>query len=195
MRVNLRKANKIRKEIEALIAGIHVTTNVRIDPDEPAARADPLSVVAVGRSRLETEIDRYSRLSGVLARLRVAINAANAQGVDAALAEAADLERQIKLLTRIVQASPRKETKEAIKAKVERAAERMNRAEAGEWHPVQNVEVSVLDQSDIEKFAASLVDLRRKREAVEDRRVALNASTEIEIGEEDEKVLRDFSML
>jgi hypothetical protein len=193
MRINLRKAMRLRKDIEAALSEFQLPTELKLDVDAVDGLAAIEEAVSDGRKALSARLALHAGLSSVLAEVRKGINAANASGgVDAALADGAAIDREIRLQQRVAGAA-RAEASSVIAARAHRARAALGAPEQGYGRGASSATV-VSAQLVTEEMAAAaakrVLELKREREAVEDRRLALNAGTEIEIGEEGVGYLR-----
>lgn len=199
MRLNLRKANKLRKEIEGWLANARLDTSVSVNVDEPSHVTDPMGVVEEGRKVLMASVERQIAASELLARLRVEIAAANvSSGVDAVLAQAASVDRAIKVLSKL-ESTSRPETAQSLAAKVTRHRDALgSKASTGMSYydsAETTISVGVVDADTAAAASARIVELRRQKEAIEDKRLGLNAVTEIQIGEGDVGLLKEIGLV
>jgi len=199
LKVNLRKAQKLRKSIEAALASFSLATTIGIDVDDSAVASNPETFIDKGRDELKLQMGRHKALSATLARLRISIAKKNLEaGVDEILAQAAEIDRSIKLLAAV--SHPSRDTTAAITNKIQRLQRTLTRTDdeaivyrGSTTSSVLNV--SVVDQHLADEVNAIIVGLRRAKEELEDRRLEVNGSNFIEIGEDDVRVLRDMKTI
>lgn len=205
MQINLRKAQKLRKSIEGVLNAATVGVEIAIDVDDLKVVDGPVthtvtveSRIEAGRNDAKVQAERFVALSGVLARLRVAIAKKNLEaGIDEILAKSAEVERNIKLLDKL--SRPARESVDGLKVKIQRLQANLSRPN-DDMHsyrstPSSVLSVNVVDKALADDVAARVTQLRREKEELEDRRLAVNGNTFVEIGEDDEKVLRDMNVI
>ena len=189
VQITVRKAHKIRKEIETVLAARRIPVSVALSGLDARHLADPAGAVTHARdSGTVSGIEDFIRLSGILSGLRIAIgrtNFASPTGVDALLARIADVDRRIKMWKQ-VEAGDVPDTDEVVAAKLRRAKTRSESPETrryGEEDP--EITVSLVDVALRARCADALRDLKRTREALDDERLAANAREHVEIADGD----------
>lgn len=198
MKVNLRKAQKLRKAIEATLAGFSLTTTIGIDVDDAAVASNPAEFITAGRDQLKQQMGRHKALSAALARLRINIARKNFEsGIDEILAKSAEIDSSIRLLNGISQ--PGRDSIEAVATKIKRrqaALARTDEDSQASYRGNSSVfNVTVIDQALADEVSSIIVGLRRAKEELDDRRFEINGCSFIEIGEDDVNVLRDMKIV
>jgi hypothetical protein len=198
MQINLRKAQKLRKGIEGVLATMSLNTTISIDVDDAAVAGDPAARIDAGRNELLAQYKNLFALSGALARIRIAIAKANQEaGIDEILAKSAEIDRHIKIVGSISHAS--RDSIESITTKIKRAQTNLSRDDepraSHRGASSSLLTFNIVDQKMADEAIASTADLRRAKEELEDRRLAANSSTTIKIGEADVIVLRDMKII
>ena len=192
MHLPLRKALKLRKQLETALARVDLPLSVELSVLVLANRENPQDAVAEGVKALVARKERQVRLLGILRDLRIAIARENVEaGIDGFLARAADLDRRIAMEKAVVEAA-RFPGEEHLRGEVVLVHDALR---AGDRHgygePSRTVTASVVTQELRSEAARNLVALRAEREAVEDERTAANAGRRIEIADGDVELLRE----
>jgi hypothetical protein len=199
--ITLRKALRFKKQIEAALRASSTPSQVVIDIDDPAALGDIAAFLAGEEAKVVEAIEKQVRLSRILSDVRSKIEAANASGVNAILASIGHIDRQIALYKPIADAKPSQA--DLIQAKLGRKRE-ASKAPQPQSHGYghrqddgSTLQVSPLTQETISAFKAKLVALRKEKEALEDRRLALNNRDDlsIEIGDDDLGFLAELEIV
>ncbi|MCV9963958.1 hypothetical protein OIU34_18940 [Pararhizobium sp. BT-229] len=200
--ITLRKALRFKKQIEAALRVSSTPSQIVIDIDDPTALADIAAFLAAEQAKVLEGVEKQVRLSRILSDVRSKIEAANANGVNAILAGIGHIDRQIALFKPIADAKPVQA--DLIQAKLGRKREASKTSQTqshGYGHHRQDdgstLQVSPLTQETISAFKAKLVVLRKEKEALEDRRLALNNRDDlsIEIGEDDLGFLAELEIV
>lgn len=199
--ITLRKALRIKKQIEAATRSSATPVQIAIDIDDPAATADFSAYLAGQEKELLDRIERQVRLSSILSDVRSKIEAANAGGVNAILSSLGHIDRQIALYKPIAEAKAVQvdlvETKLSRKREASKTPPTPSHGYGHRQDDGSTLQVSPLSQETITTFKAKLVALRKEKEALEDRRLVLNNKDElsIEIGEGDLGFLAELEIV
>lgn len=194
MQLNLRKANKLRKTLAATAAAViaGLPLGVRLTVHDPANFADPAAVLNTQQTVLTGSIEAARRLIGITYALRAGIAQANmTSGISTELTKQAMTEELLKLFDRALKGDTRPETAhlQSILAHVKKqfetvASDRYNK-------PADAVDVPVQTKA----FRAQLEDIKRTllkdKETINDRILALNVETLVEISDDDWKFLQE----
>jgi hypothetical protein len=196
----LRKALRLKKQIEAKLSGPSFAPSVSIDIDDKAASSDVGSRLAAEQDKFMQSVTDHIRLSAVLCDLRTRIDAANnASGVTALLARLGHVDRQIALYKPIAAAEAA--DSDLVSAKLARKRDSANRSVPsvgyGRHDDATTLSASPLSREVIALFKGKLVDLRREREEIEEDRLALNNNRDhaVEIGDDVVKFLAGLDIV
>ena len=122
MQINLKRALKLRKELEATLAKVDLPSTGSINLLIEAQRTNPANMVVLAQAVYANKVAEYVKLSHILADLRIKLDEANiSSGIHRILAEVADLDRRIGIYKKVVaeRVAPNKELIEAeVKQKV-----------------------------------------------------------------------------
>ncbi|MCZ7861432.1 hypothetical protein O9X98_08480 [Agrobacterium salinitolerans] len=196
--ITLRKALRFKKQIEASLRTSTVSPLISIDIDDPRALA---SLLAAEEKAIIDGVERQLRLSSVLADLRAKIEANNARGVNAIMSQIGHVDRQIAAYKVIAESKALQPEMLAAKVERKRAASRNPQPQthgyAHRGDDGSTIQVSPLSQGTISAFKAKLVALRKEKETLEDRRLALNNRDDlsIEIGDDDLGFLAELEIV
>ncbi len=194
MKITLKRALKLRKEIEALLAKIELPTTAVISL---LVDTDVKQAVAAGADKLEYKVDEYRDLSATLTSIRVQVATMNLScGVENILAEIADIDRLIAIHRKVATASvtPADDLLVAEIALSKKALESPEEARIY-GRPAREVGIAVVSSAMRDNALATISDLKRQRETKEDERTAKNASMTIEIGDGYAALLRKLGLL
>lgn len=196
MQINLKRALKLRKALEAHLSAVTLPTTVAVSILIEANQKDAMPAVEVGRLALSAKLGQARRLSRILASLRTKIVEENVRvGIDAILAEAANSDRQVALFKKVVDAGETPEA-EVLQSEIALAIKDLNReGDRGYSRPSREVVVGVVSSEMRAAFTKEIVNLKRRKEELEDKRTALNASTMIEISEDDAALLTEAGLI
>ena len=113
MQINLKRALKLRKELEATLAKVDLPSTGSINLLIEAQRTNPANMVVLAQAVYANKVAEYVKLSHILADLRIKLDEANiSSGIHRILAEVADLDRRIGIYKKVV--AERVETKEHV---------------------------------------------------------------------------------
>ena len=196
--ITLRKALRLKKQVEASLKTSTVSPNISVDIDDPRE----LAILLPAEEKAFVEgVERQLRLSSVLAEIRAKIEVNNARGVNAIMSRIGHIDRQIAAYKPISEAKAVQP--EMLQAKLARKREASKNPQPqthGYGHRVEDgatIQVSPLSQETISAYKAKLVDLRKEREALEEQRLVLNNREDlaIEIGDDDIGFLRELEIV
>lgn len=193
MKISLKRALKLRKELEALVAKVELPTAVQISL---LVDTDPAAAIKPGVEALVDRVNEYEKLSVLLAVVRTKIARANVDNsIENHLAEAAHATRMIsvyrKLATIGVTPSP-----EHIAAEVSFSKQALQGGQStGYSRPDRAINISVVVPELRDRAAASVIEWKRLLETLEDQRTGKNASVHIEIAEEEGQLLQQLGIL
>lgn len=196
MKISLKRALKLRKELEALLAKIDLPTSVSVSLLIDSNTSDPAGAIKPGTEALVKRMDQYIGLSGVLAVLRYGITKANLEsGVEAALAQAAHTTRVMAIYKKVMSAGVLPPI-EQVQAEMNFAVQALaNPTPGGYGRPDRALTVSTVLPEIREKVSEQYLDAKRNLEKIEDNRSGRNASVEIEIADGDAELLRQQGLI
>lgn len=196
MKINLKRALKLRKELETLLNKLELPFATSFSLLIKANQDDPLRAIIPAQAALDEKVNDHLRLSAILANLRVAIADSNVKaGVEDMLAQAAHVERSLALYRRIVEA-PLMQAPEVIVAETAMAVKELNEPSTDRYaRPSRDIKTAIVTPGMRNAASGMIITLKRRKQEIEDRRTAANASVQIEIPEDDAEILTSLGVL
>ena len=193
MKITLKRALKLRKEIEALLAKVELPLSTTIPL---LINRDPKEIINAGSINLDIKLGEYFNLSTILSSIRTQMATMNVSGgVEDILADIADIDRRITIYRKIAAASETP-TFDLLDAEMKLAKKALESSDdRGYGRPAREITTSVVTNGLREFAVSSIAELKRRREAKEDERTAKNASMTIEIGEGYAELLQKLGLL
>jgi hypothetical protein len=193
MQVNLRKANAIQAEIRKAISAVKLELNVAVTEytvDIPAG-------LAAAELNFITAIQRKEALNKVLFNIRTQVGKANAaSGISDVLAEVQRVDAVLTIVGTVANPAEAKPLSE-ITARIEKMKANVS-ADArtalyGERY--NNVETSVVTQQMIAQYKTKMKELKREKQALQDKLLTLNVGTNITLDAGEVDLLKDEGIL
>ena len=194
MQINLRKAAALQSEITKAIAGVKVEGQLTVTE----FTTDLTGAIDKARTSFVDAINRKSALNAALYEIRKMVAKANAEvGVNDVLNEVNLLEAKMAILGAAANAQPAKSFDEIhgriqkIKSAVQTESTRLSLY--GERY--NNVESPVLTQAQIDEYKDAVKNLKRIRQATQDKLLTLNVSNYITLPQDVVSLLQDEGIL
>lgn len=192
VKLSLKRALKLRKELEALVAKVELPTAVQISL---LVDADPTVALKPGIEALVKRIEEYEKLSVLLAVIRTKIAKANIENsIENYLAEAAHATRMMSVYRKLATTGVTPPV-EQITAEMALSKQALQGQSPGYGRPERTINVSVVVPELRDKAAASVIGWKRLLETLEDQRTGKNASVQIEIADEEGQLLQQLGIL
>lgn len=200
-RLTLRKALRIKKQIEATLRSSAPNATVSIDIDDAKASQDVENHLLSAAALVKRDLAAHIRLSAILSSMRLSVETANVvSGVSALLSEIAHLDRAISAYKLLSGVEPFRA--DLVQAKIgrKRAAATAPAQPVGYGRSAEDatsISVSAFDGISLEHLKQELAGLRKRREDLEEQRLGLNASetNAVEIGDDDIAFLREHEIV
>ena len=192
MEINLRKANAIQAEVRRANNAVEAKATVSVTEytQDVAGEVNGASVV------YQLGLQRKEQLTNALYNIRKSVASANATvGINIILGEVERIDQLINMLQGVASQTVAKPLDE-VNARLEKmrtAPADTRSAIYGERY--SNVEVSVVTSEVVANAKARVKTLRRERQALQDKLLALNVNTLITVGEDDLAVLKEEGIL
>lgn len=171
--ISLKRASALQAMIRQAIALLDLSSTRDLSIYEGA----PSSVIQGFRADFERALARRAALQSALYELRKEVGRANARvGVDDLLADIAQLGAELDFVNGFVLASP-SDSEEVLVGRMTQA-KAPNQGYLGASRE-SSISVSLLSAEQIEAFRKQTLDLRRRRQQLQDRVGELNVSTKI----------------
>jgi hypothetical protein len=188
MKITLRKASALQNAINETLKGLEVTTTVAVDEFQNAA-----DVIAAARAEAGKAFVRKTALLDVLYTVRKDVATANAgAGITDLLAEIAQLEKRIQLQGQLAGATAVLESA-VLDGRLARLRE--SGAEARLYRHSSGVETGVFSSDEIANARTELADLKKRKQALQDRLLELNVGTSVELSEKSVIVLQQEGLV
>lgn len=188
MNITLRKASALQNAINETLKGLEVTTTVTVDEFQDAG-----AVIVAKRNEVSQTVVRKSALLDVLYAVRKGVAAANATaGITDLLAEVAQLDKRIQLQNALASASVQLEAA-VLDGRLTRLREQTG--EARLYRHTSGVETGVFTQDEIAAAKAELADLKKRKQALQDRLLELNVGTTVALSEKSVIVLQQEGLI
>lgn len=193
MKFTVTKALRLRSAIEEKLKSYDLKATVELDVDSKRVQNGPADVIAEAAAGLSVRLETFARLSALLAKVRIAITKANVEsGVEEILAQQGNIDRQIAKLKQLV-AAPRVDL-DSVDNKITRRLQSLKSPSPQAGYYGSSAEKATLSINTVTETVAielekQLVDLRRTKAELEDSRTVANARADIEIGDDDHRLL------
>lgn len=189
MEINLRKANAVQAEIRRALSAVHVNDKVTVNE----YTVDTAAEVAKVTAEFEAAVVRKAGLTNALFNIRKAVASANATaGVSTILT---DVERIDALITLEQSVAGQKVGMSLVEINARldkfRNAPTQDARSAIYGDRYNNVETSVVTEQAVSSAKQEVKNLRRQRQNLQDKLLALNINTNITLSAEDEAILRE----
>lgn len=177
MQINLRKANAIQSEIRKAISGVKVENTVTVSE----FTSDVEAAVSKAASEFTLALQRKEALNDALFQIRAAVGRANAEaGISDVLAQIENLDAKIGLQTVVATSTPRKDISE-INARIVKAKSATGDRVSLYGDRLSNVDSSVTSEESISTAKAVVKQLKREKQDLSDKLLALNVGTLIQL--------------
>ena len=188
MNITLRKASALQNAINETLKGLEVTTTATVDEFQDAG-----AVIAAQREAANKAFVRKTALLDVLYAVRKDVAAANSlAGIADLLADVAQLEKRIQLENQLATATAQLESA-VLDGRLARLRE--GTSEARLYRHSNGVDTGVFTEAEIAKSKAEVAELKKRKQALQDRLLELNVSTSIELSEKSVIVLQQEGLV
>ena len=188
-KVSLRKANAIQTNINDLLKNIAVKTTVDISEFQ-----EPTAVLQAANDSLMAADVRRSDLLMALYSIRATMGIANFQcGIGNKLSHLAYIDKRLAQLDPLVQESAALKDLQVVAGQLEKIR---NRREEHRLYGYDNtVSSGVLQTSQVESIRGIMRELKKQKQSLNDEVLHLNVTTEIELTDEVENILKKEGIL
>lgn len=178
MKITLRKANAIQTAINDLLKSIQLSGTININEFQ-----EPESTLTSAKEILITNLNRKLDLIGVLNNIRMEVGTANAaSGIDSDLTALATIDKQINLYTMFISPTNLQTDLSIINGQLNKIKTIIKDS----YYAKTEVTTGILSQEDIDIGNSFIKDLKKDKQAIQDKILELNFKTEI--------VLDDFTV-
>lgn len=191
MQINLRKANAVQSEIKKALNAVRLETNVTVTEFTENVEG----TINKGSVDLVASMAQKRRLIGALFEIRTAVGRANAgAGIGDTLAAVEQIEQEMAVVSTITTLKARTALNE-INARIEKAKANTNERLSLYGDRLSAVETTVVDQTAIDAAKAEVKQMKRAKQALQDKLLQLNVNTLIELSAETAATLKDEGIL
>lgn len=189
MKITLRKASAVQLVINEFLNGSVLSTTVSVGRYD-----DPSVVIGEATAKFSAVLAQKSVLLNVLYSLRKKVaTKSHEAGIPDILADIAFLEKYANLLKPLSQVSKFLPSVEVVaQQQADLKAEAQNTARYGSR---DSFEVSLIQSGWVENYTSDLSKLRKQKQNLSDRLLELNVRNEIELDENEEKVLKLYDLI
>lgn len=186
MKINLRKASALQNSINETLRHIELRTRVSLNEFENSGE-----VLEQRRNELMGNINRKIALTKAAYEIRQAVAAANNDfNINTKLTEVACIEKQIQVISALTTETPR-ESDAVITGSLDKIRTRKEK----DYYHKDTVETGVLTVEDIRCYKASVADLKKSKQRIQDEILEANVRGEIVLSELLQKVLQEEGLL
>ena len=177
MKITLRKANALQNAIQDHIKTIEVKTSISLNEFQV-----PTAELACAREGVVANDVKRAKLTKALYRIRASVGRANTEsGVADLLAEAAYIDKRLGHLKGLTE-SKAVETDVVLEGKLQKLREAESKSRIYGYG--DTVDTGVLTAEQIDGYKADMRDLKKEKQAINDKVLELNVRTEIELDAE-----------
>jgi hypothetical protein len=188
MNITLRKASALQNAINETLKGLEVTVTATVDEFQDAS-----AVIAAKRDEVTKTVVRKTALLDVLYAVRKGVATANAgAGITELLADVAQLEKRIQLQGQLAGATAQLEPA-VLDGRLARLRE--GTSESRLYRSSNGVETGVFNEEEIAAAKTELADLKKRKQALQDRLLELNVGTAVILSEKSVIVLQREGLL
>ncbi len=184
--INLRKANALQSEIRKAISSSAVSDTVSVTE----YTTDIAGGVEKAMADFATDVTRKVALNTALFNIRKSVAQANASvGISDILADVELIDAKMAVYSNVATKTVAKTLNE-INARIEKMKTTPTNENRIYGDRYNTVETSVVEQSTIDAAKAKVKELKREKQTLQDKLLALNVNTTIIISDVDEMVLK-----
>ena len=185
MEITLRKANALQQLIQEAIRNIEVKSTVSLNEFE-----DSEKLLSEAKVEVFAQDNLRAGLTTALYSIRKSVAHANAKaGISDLLADAAYVDKRIAQITPLTAISATQISATIINGKLDKIKNRKEDTRASLYGYTDTVETGVLDEIQQGAFKIQLQDYKRQKQAINDKLLELNVSTQITLDEDVEAIL------
>jgi uncharacterized protein YdcH (DUF465 family) len=191
MQINLRKANAVQSEIKKALSGVRLEASVTVTE----FTEDVEGTINKGNADLNAALQQKRRLIGALFEIRSAVGRANAgAGIGDTLTAIEQIDQEMSVVSALTGLKARTALTE-INARIEKAKANTNERMSLYGDRLSAVETTVVDQATVDSAKAEVKQMKRAKQALQDKLLQLNVNTLIELSAETAATLKDEGIL
>jgi len=193
MNITLRKANALQQAVNEAVKQLELTTEVGINEFQK-----PTEVVAAANEKFTTNLTRRNKLVDALYEIRREVARVNASsGINDTLAMLASTEKQIGFYTRLSNL-PAAVDMEIVVGKLGKIKSREpsdTRYGRGLFDNDDEVRTTIFTQGELDSFRATVNDLKRNKQTMQDELLEMNVRNDIVLSDEATATLKAEEIL
>lgn len=191
MQINLRKANAVQSEIKKALSGVRLEASVTVTE----FTEDVEGTINRGNADLNAALQQKRRLIGALFEIRSAVGRANAgAGIGDTLTAIEQIDQEMSVVSALTGLKARTSLTE-INARIEKAKANTSDRVSLYGDRLSAVETTVVDQATVDSAKAEVKQMKRAKQALQDKLLQLNVNTLIELSEATAATLKDEGIL
>lgn len=191
MQINLRKANAVQSEIKKALSGVRLEASVTVTE----FTEDVEGTINKGSADLNAALQQKRRLIGALFEIRSAVGRANAgAGIGDTLTAIEQIDQEMSVVSALTGLKARTSLTE-INARIEKAKANTSDRVSLYGDRLSAVETTVVDQATVDSAKAEVKQMKRAKQALQDKLLQLNVNTLIELSEATAATLKDEGIL
>jgi hypothetical protein len=186
MNITLRKANAVQNSINEAVKALDFDATVKVNEFQDAEQE-----ISKAAAEFRTNLVRRDALIGALYEIRKSVGSANATaGIDARLADVAQLEKQIQFYTGLAGNKVR-ESEAVVAGRLDKIRnDKSENRRASIYGYNDTVDTTVFNREDLDGFRQRVSTAKKQKQKLQDEILELNVRTEISLSEAAEKTLR-----
>lgn len=192
MKITLRKAHALQKELLNELRKLDFDTDVEITEFE-----DPETKITQAVDVFEDQLEKRKDLLDTMYVIRKEVAKANSEkGVDQMLADVARLDNEIGFYNRVVNLTEPRVNGDVLKGKLEKIRKRDDTGESRIYgRSPDTVTTHIFNSDELERFETDLTEAKKLKQSFQDKLLEVNFQTEIELGDNEEAVLRAANLI
>ena len=191
MQITLRKASVVQNEVRRLISDIRFNAETSVNE----FTEDVEGTIARGAADFSSDYTRKLQLIDVLYEVRAKVGDLNVtSGINKLLADIAASDEKIRVITEVTRFKERKSPAE-LEARLQKMKTSQTSERASMYDRLHSVDTSVVTDATIRMAKASVKELKRRRQDMNDKLLQLNVNTLVELSEDAVTVLKEEGIL
>ena len=191
MQITLRKASVVQNEVRRLISDIRFNAETSVNE----FTEDVEGTIARGAADFSSDYTRKLQLIDVLYEVRAKVGDLNVtSGINKLLADIAASDEKIRVITEVTRFKERKSPAE-LEARLQKMKTSQTSERASMYDRLNSIDTSVVTDATIRMAKASVKELKRRRQDMNDKLLQLNVNTLVELSEDAVTVLKEEGIL
>ena len=187
MKISLRKADAIKREINTAMRDLSIRTQVTVTEFE-----DPETVIDAARKRSKENLAEWTALNAVFYEIRKKVDHANkSSGISDILADIAAIDARISVLREMTLENAQATNLGILKGRLKKIKDTPHDSGSHRYGGLssENIETGIFTGEEVEAHKTEVQSNKKKIMKFKENLLALNLSTEIELSDTAEAVL------